>query len=134
MSIHQRFSLSALVLACCLTLTLGCASTRSDRIEQRQDAFDTYSPTVQSMIRAGDIDTGFDPEMVQMSMGEPSGVTTILDDDGPVTLWTFRRGWSERSASARASGESPFSAILGFRNGRLAHAFLFSVADVSRER
>lgn len=73
--------LSALVFA-------GC-STPDSRIQKNVAAFSSYSPEVQARIRAGEVDVGFTPEMVQMAFGKPDRVFRRQTEDGESESWSY---------------------------------------------
>ena len=73
--------LSALTLA-------ACASTDS-RIRDHQAAFDHYPPAIQQKIRAGQIDLGFTPEMVEMALGKPDHRYQRTTAQGSSDVWGY---------------------------------------------
>lgn len=72
-----------------LATLAACASTES-RIKDSQAAFDGYPPAVQQKIRACQVDVGFTPDMVRMTMGEPDRKYSRTDAAGTSEVWAYR--------------------------------------------
>jgi len=75
-----------------LFLVSGCMTAqqiRKQRIEQKQDIFDTYSPDIQEKISHGRVDLGFSQEMIAMAWGTPDRIYTRLTKEGLLTIWTY---------------------------------------------
>ena len=72
-----------------LLLLSGCASTPAKRIEQNQSAFDAFPVAVQARIRGGQIDLGFQPEMVRIALGEPQRKLVRRTAAGDTDIWLY---------------------------------------------
>lgn len=71
-----------------LLLLVGC-QTIDRRIQQNAALFATFEPEVQQMIRAGQIDLGFTPEMVEIAWGRPSLKEVRRSEAGQTEIWTY---------------------------------------------
>jgi hypothetical protein len=117
-------------------IALACASTPTSRIEDEQTLFDTYPTDVQEKIRAGQVDLGFDPQMVRMAMGDPDETSTETTEDGETLMWGYTRsrpgvsvgigggsfggGGGLGGGVGMGSGSSrDYVAIIEFRDGRV---------------
>lgn len=78
---------------CCVALLtlfgLGCASTRSQRIQQQQAKFESYTPAERKLIRLGEVAVGFNSEQVRMALGEPDRITTVETNVGQSIAWEY---------------------------------------------
>lgn len=85
---------------------VGC-STPESRIRKNPEAFARLTPAQQEMIRKGEVALGFDQEMVQLALGEPSRIYTRTDASGTSESWSYTtyetadgmmlyRGWYHR--------------------------------------
>lgn len=83
-------TLTALLLAGVSLLLAACGTTKSDRIQQNQALFNTYSSAEKRMIRTGQIGLGFDQDMVRMALGDPSRQTSVDTAAGTQTAWEYR--------------------------------------------
>ena len=72
-----------------LFLLAGCASTPEKRIEQSQSYFDTLPVAAQARIRGGQIDLGFNAEMVRIALGEPSRKLVRRLPEGDTEIWAY---------------------------------------------
>ncbi len=80
--------LLALVLPLAL-FSAGCATTPSQRIEQNQELFDTFPVAVQARIRGGQVDIGFQPDMVRMALGDPQRKQVRRTAAGTSEIWLY---------------------------------------------
>lgn len=74
--------------AVCLTVLAACA-TPDSRIADNRTAFDTFPPEIQQKIKTGQVDVGFTPEMVVMSLGEPARKFTRKTELGDTEVWSY---------------------------------------------
>jgi hypothetical protein len=72
----------------CLILLAACASPRS-RIADNRGAFDKFPAEIQQKIRTGQVEVGFTPEMVLMSLGEPARKFTRKTERGDTEVWSY---------------------------------------------
>ncbi len=80
------------ILLIALFLISGCLSAqhiRKQRIEQNQEIFNNYTPEIQEKIRLGQIDLGFNQQMIEMAWGVPDRIYTRLTQKGLLTIWTY---------------------------------------------
>lgn len=84
----QKKILSIAVLCALAALATGCSSTAS-RIQKNQQYFDTLPADAQANIRAGKVDIGYTPEMVQIAIGEPSRRYTRTTERGSSEVWAY---------------------------------------------
>jgi hypothetical protein len=100
-----KFVILAAALAALVTLA-GCATPES-RIRHNPAAFDRLTPAQQDLIRKGQIAVGFDPQMVELALGEPDHVSTRTTAEGVSEIWRYTdydlpdgmplyRGWYHR--------------------------------------
>ena len=68
---------------------LAACSTPESRIAGSRVAFEQFPADVQQKIRAGQVDVGFTPEMVLMSLGEPARKFTRKTESGEVEVWGY---------------------------------------------
>jgi len=68
----------------------GCSSTPDTRIAKNRGSFDSLPAETQQKIRAGQVEVGFTPEMVQLALGEPDRVFTRHSDRGDTEVWGYR--------------------------------------------
>ncbi len=72
-----------------LVLAFGGCQTIDRRIAQNAEFFATLEPEVQQMIRAGEIDLGFTPGMVEIAWGRPDVKEVIRSEEGRIDVWTY---------------------------------------------
>lgn len=100
-----KFFILAAALAAVVALA-GC-TTPEARIRKNPAAFARLTPEQQDLIRKGQIAVGFDPEMVELALGEPDHITTRTDATGVSEIWRYTtydlpdgaplyRGWYHR--------------------------------------
>jgi hypothetical protein len=71
-----------------LTMAVGCASVDS-RVSDHQAAFSSWPPDVQEKVRAGKVELGFTPEMVEVALGKPDRLASRTTDRGQSELWIY---------------------------------------------
>ena len=69
-------------------LLAGCA-TPAKRIQQNQELFDTFPVAAQARIRGGQIDLGFNPDMVRIALGEPQRQVLRRESAGETEIWFY---------------------------------------------
>ena len=72
-----------------LLLLAACASSPEARIADHPAVFARFSPDVQQKIRAGRVEVGFTPEMVQLALGEPARKFVRRSDAGDTEVWSY---------------------------------------------
>jgi hypothetical protein len=84
----MKHLLPRLLAGCALLLVAGC-STPADRIAKQQAVFDAFPAEVQQKVRAGQIDIGFTPEMVQIALGKPDRTYGRVTAQGASEVWVY---------------------------------------------
>jgi hypothetical protein len=69
-------------------LLVACSSPDS-RIADNRSAFEQFPADVQQKIRTGQVDVGFTPQMVLMSLGEPARKYTRKTEKGDTDVWSY---------------------------------------------
>jgi hypothetical protein len=80
--------LNTLTLIASLLLLAACA-TPDSRIADNRSAFEKFPAEIQQKIRTGQVDVGFTPEMVVMSLGEPARKFTRKTELGDTEVWSY---------------------------------------------
>lgn len=76
-------------MAVVLMAGLSACSTPSSRIAKNQALFNSFPLNVQERIRVGEIDVGFNAEMVNIALGEPDRKFIRTSDQGQRTIWSY---------------------------------------------
>ena len=76
-------------LALPLALLLAGCATPEKRIQQNQDLFDSFPVAAQARIRGGQIDLGFQPEMVRIALGDPQRKLVRRTAEGEAEVWLY---------------------------------------------
>ena len=98
------------VIAIVLLVAAGCASVES-RIQDNEAAFNTWPADVQEKVRAGKVEMGFTPEMVEVALGKPDRTSSRTTERGQADVWVYH-------------DKSPrFSIGLGLGSGRGSTGF-----------
>lgn len=71
-----------------LIMLAACASPAS-RIKKHSAQFAAYPPETQARIKAGEVDTGFDADMVRMALGKPSRTSTRTTTASSQEVWAY---------------------------------------------
>jgi len=80
----------ALIVA--VSLTAGCASSQTARIQEKSAVFQQLTPKEQNQIRHEKVRTGFTADMVYLALGRPAQVATVNDAAGvAMEEWTYKR-------------------------------------------
>ena len=77
------------LLGALLALVLAGCSTTDSRIRAHQEAFDAYPESVQRNLRAGVIEVGYTPEMVEIALGEPDRKAEVVTGEWVAEVWTW---------------------------------------------
>ena len=98
------------VFAIALLVAAGCASVES-RIQDNETAFNTWPADVQEKVRAGKVEMGFTPQMVDVALGKPDRTSSRTTERGQAEVWIYH-------------DKSPrFSIGLGLGSGRGSTGF-----------
>ena len=84
----KKFITACLLLSAMVALS-ACSSTKSQRINQNEALFKSYTPGERQMIRTGQVAVGFDQDMVRMALGDPSREATIDTAAGKQIAWEY---------------------------------------------
>ena len=76
------------VFAALLLLAAGC-STVDSRVSDHKAAFDAWPADVQEKVRAGKVEVGFDPRMVEVALGKPDRVSSRTTERGQADVWVY---------------------------------------------
>jgi hypothetical protein len=68
---------------------LTACSTPDSRIRKNQEVFDTFPPEVKEQVRAGQIDLGFNEDMVDIALGKPDRMYNRRTERGMSTIWSY---------------------------------------------
>ncbi len=74
--------------AICLFL-IACATTPERRIAKNPEVFESFPEAVQSNVRAGIIEIGYDQDMVRIALGEPDRISTRQREGERLEVWTY---------------------------------------------
>lgn len=80
------------LLALLAVAALTACSTPASRIKEKRDVFASYPPETQEKIKAGKVDVGFTPEMVELALGRPSMRYTSTTESGAAETWVYGGG------------------------------------------
>lgn len=80
---------AVLMIIYSLTGCMGSQYLREQRIARNQEVFNSYSPELQAKILAGQVDIGFDQQMVFISWGKADRIYTRTTKQGSVTVWAY---------------------------------------------
>lgn len=125
-----------------LALPLACASTPDSRIKKQQALFDSYPAEVQTNIRMGKVDVGYDQDMTRLALGEPDETSNEVAEDGETLMWGYTRsrpgvsiglgggsfGGGRGMGGGVAMGSGPerdYTAIIEFQEGKVTKARYF---------
>jgi hypothetical protein len=70
-------------------LTACSTPTPESRLKGHEAAFNTWPVDVQQTVRAGRIQVGYLPEMVQVALGDPDRVYTRTTTQGVSDVWVY---------------------------------------------
>jgi hypothetical protein len=85
------------ILALTLVIGLflsGCITQqaqRERRISQNIDLFYEFPEEAREMIRRGEVDIGFDEDMVDIALGRPDSISRRRDGEGESVIWQYFR-------------------------------------------
>ena len=139
---NRNTSRTLLIIAMSVVLATACASTPDSRISKKQSLFDTYPEEVQSNLRMGKVDVGYDEDMVRMALGKPDETSNEIDDTGETVMWGYTRsrpgisvglgggsyGGGTGVGGGVGMGSGPrrdYTAIIEFREGKVTNARYF---------
>lgn len=84
---HLSFALFCIFLSGCMTTQ----DRRDKRITQNIDLFYEYTEGERAKIRRGDIDIGFNEDMVYLAIGKADRVARLRNTDGESVTWQYFR-------------------------------------------
>ena len=74
-----------------LSACMSVQQIRDRRIASNQELFNSFNAEIQQKIRAGQVELGFNEEMVKLAWGMPDTIYTRTTDKGDATVWTYSR-------------------------------------------
>lgn len=78
-----------LSLLCVLTVLLAGCETPGRRIARDPELFHTWTPEVQAAVKEGQVQVGFDKDMVTMALGRPSRIYARATARGRSEVWSY---------------------------------------------
>ena len=108
----MKETLRCLLAGFALILGAGC-STPASRIQNQQAVFDAWPAGVQEKVRAGHLDLGFTPEMVQVALGAADRSYTRTTDRGSSEVWVYFDHGPKISVGLGVGGSSGSTAYGG---------------------
>ena len=82
-------SLARAAAAGALALLLAACATPASRIRQNPELFASFPLDVQSRVSQGQVDLGFNADMVTMALGKPDREYRRKTDQGDVLVWSY---------------------------------------------
>ena len=75
-----------------LTAALAACETPQTRIKRNQELFNSFPPQIQELIRAGNVEVGFNTDQASMALGKPDRI--IMETTASVTheVWLYGVG------------------------------------------
>ena len=70
----------------------GCLTPearREQRISRNPDLFYSFPEAIQEKVRRGEVDIGFDEDMVRLAVGSPDRVSRRKNADGELVNWQY---------------------------------------------
>jgi hypothetical protein len=94
-----------------LTALLLCSACTSPqrRIDADPMRFQQYPPDVQAAIREGNIELGFAPDMVEMSLGRPRRIYSRTGTGDTTEIWEYAWIRSETTPTSAIVSDGRFS-------------------------
>ncbi len=77
-----------------LCLLVACA-TPDARIKKHQDVFDAFPPEIQEKVREGEIEIGFNEDMVFIALGKPDREYLRRTAEGELTVWSYTAHYTQ---------------------------------------
>ena len=100
-------TLASRLAALFILLVAGCQSARETRIQEKAAFFGTLDSRTQDLIRKGDVDAGFSPELVYLALGQPNRIQSGEAAEGRMETWTYRNFLYGSSAAMRLGVNNP---------------------------
>jgi hypothetical protein len=105
----RSFQLGA-VLTVAAGLIGGCTSSQQmSRIDKNRDIYETWPLEIRQAVLDGKAEPGMTPEMVRVSLGEPTEITRRSNDPGADEIWIYRTGGYDSSTMGGYPGNYPGS-------------------------
>ncbi len=83
---------AGLVAATCALLAGSCSIFQAPierRIEKGREVFDSFPPKVRENVRLGQIEIGYDEDMVRIALGQPDRRYRRRDPEGETMIWIY---------------------------------------------
>ena len=81
--------LPLLLAAGIASLVLTACTTPASRIQANPTAFARLTPQQQSLVQAGQIALGFEPDAVKLALGDPDNISSRTDAAGETIIWHY---------------------------------------------
>lgn len=92
-----RYSGWLILLIGWVALVVGC-STPASRIQEKSDRFYSFPEEVQEKVRIGQVEVGYDYDMVYIAKGKPDRKYVRKTASGETEVWSYTRTeyWTDR--------------------------------------
>jgi hypothetical protein len=87
----EIFRAITLVIVLFLSGCITQEAQRERRISQNIDLFYEFPEEAREMIRRGEVDIGFDEDMVDIALGRPDSISRRKDGEGESVIWQYFR-------------------------------------------
>jgi len=81
----------------------GCSTSPMSRIDANRAVYDTWPLEVQQAVLNGRAEKGMTPEMVRVSLGEPTKIETRDGKNGEEEVWIYSKGGGARNLLSNTS-------------------------------
>jgi len=109
---------------------LGCGTTTSSRIKQKQSVFDAYPSDVQERVKKGQVRVGDNEDLVYMAWGKPDHKYDRTTKSAPSEIWAYS-DYKSTPERQRVAGEFRYRDSKG--QWRTAHDDIWVDVDVRHE-
>ncbi len=88
-TMKRRGSFGVVGALCVAVLAGGCASSQMSRIDRNRSIYETWPLEVRQAVLDGKVEPGMDQDMVRVSWGEPSQISSSPAGD---EIWVYSKG------------------------------------------
>jgi len=85
----RNLFIMVLIACCALTACMSAQYYRDRRIAENPEVFNSFSPEIREKVSIGQIDIGFNEDMVRLAWGPPDRIYTRTTEKGETTGWTY---------------------------------------------
>lgn len=111
-------------------MLLGCGTTTTSRIKEKQSVFDMHPSEVQERIQKGQVQVGDNEDLVYIAWGRPDHKYNRTTKEGPSEVWAYSE-YKLSPERQRVSGEFRYRDSKG--QWRTAHDDIWVDVDVRHE-